>query len=61
MPDAGFERARLEAMAWWVRLDTTTITDEALQAFFDWRRRPENDAAYKQLEAEAGARAAKIR
>ncbi|MDB5468315.1 MAG: hypothetical protein JWQ46_3077 [Phenylobacterium sp.] len=59
MSDAGL--ARLEAMAWRVRLDTTSITHEAVRAFFAWRRRPENDAAYTQLEREAKARAAKIR
>jgi ferric-dicitrate binding protein FerR (iron transport regulator) len=61
MSDAGLERARQEAMAWRVRLDTTSITNGALQAFAAWRRRPENEAAYKQVEREAKARAAKIR
>jgi ferric-dicitrate binding protein FerR (iron transport regulator) len=61
MSDAGLERARQEAMAWWVRLDTTSITNQALQAFADWRRRPDNEAAYEQVEREAKARAAKMR
>ena len=53
-------QAHRDALAWYIRLDTTHISNERLYAFFDWRRDPINRRAYEALEDETKARAAKI-
>lgn len=39
-----------EAADWFVRLSATSVSTEALHDFFEWRKTPENAAAYKRQE-----------
>jgi len=43
-------KAAEEAAAWFARLGRRSISTDDLRAFRDWRRRPQNDAAYSELE-----------
>jgi ferric-dicitrate binding protein FerR (iron transport regulator) len=47
-------QARIEALGWYLTLDTTMISNAALEAFSVWRRDPTNRAAYEAVEDEAG-------
>lgn len=44
------ETAETEAAAWHVRLGEAGVTPETLQAFFEWRQRPEHAEAYRRVE-----------
>lgn len=55
------QRARREALAWWIRLSEDGITHERLSNFAAWRAKPGNVAAYRQVEREAKERAARVR
>jgi transmembrane sensor len=52
------EQAEREAADWFAKLNTLSITTNALERFQDWRRVPANDAAYERMEAlwEVGGR-----
>ena len=39
-----------EAAEWFVRLSATSVSTEALHDFFEWRKAPENAAAYRRQE-----------
>jgi transmembrane sensor len=39
-----------EAAEWFARLSATSVSTEALHDFFEWRKAPENAAAYKRQE-----------
>lgn len=45
------ERARLEAAEWFARLNSKTVSTDALRDFRAWRGTPGNAAAYAHLEA----------
>jgi ferric-dicitrate binding protein FerR (iron transport regulator) len=50
-------QARIEALAWYLALDTTKVSSATLEGFFEWRREPINRAVYEAVEDEArGAR-----
>lgn len=53
-------QARRDALAWYIRLSNTSVTTARLLAFHEWQRDPTNRAAYRALEDETKARAAKI-
>lgn len=53
-------RAKREALAWWIRLSERSVTTDAIDSFFAWRRKPNNDAAYRAVEREAKERASRI-
>lgn len=44
-------RARHEAAAWFARLKRRAVTTDSLRAFRDWRRVPDNAAAYQSVES----------
>lgn len=44
------ETAREEAAKWLQRLNSRSITSEEIEQFYAWRRRPENGAAYSDVE-----------
>jgi ferric-dicitrate binding protein FerR (iron transport regulator) len=46
-------RARVEALGWFMALDTTKVSNATLRGFFEWRRDPINRAAYEAVEDEA--------
>ncbi|WP_395942948.1 FecR family protein [Brevundimonas sp.] len=39
-----------EAADWFARLGSTSVSTETIHAFFEWRKSPENAAAYKRQE-----------
>lgn len=45
------DRARQEAADWFARLNSRTITTDALREFRDWRADPDHARAYAELEA----------
>lgn len=44
------DRAEREAAEWFARLNTLSVSSQALQDFQDWRRTPANDAAFERME-----------
>jgi transmembrane sensor len=44
------QRAEDEAAQWFARLSNASVPTEALSDFFEWRRDPLNDKAYRTLE-----------
>jgi transmembrane sensor len=40
-----------EAAGWFTRLKQTPVSEAAIDAFFEWRRAPENEKAYAEVEA----------
>lgn len=49
-PKARVEIADKEAAAWHVRLGEPRVTSQTMEAFFAWRRKPENAEAYRRVE-----------
>jgi transmembrane sensor len=56
MRDATAKRADTEAAAWFARLSKLSVTTDSLREFREWKRDPDNAAAYAAVEAtwEAG-------
>lgn len=44
-------RAQAEAADWFTRLSRRSVTTQSLREFRDWRRAPQNRAAYEKVEA----------
>ena len=57
-PKARVQTSETEAAAWHARLGAPGVTPETVQAFFDWRSRPENADAYRRVEIVWGQTAA---
>ena len=53
-------QARRDALAWYIRLDTTRISYARLRAFFEWSKDPVNRASYDKLSEDIRTRASKI-
>lgn len=49
-PQPRATQADTEAAAWHTRLGDRSVTAETLTEFYDWRRDPANDAAYRKVE-----------
>jgi len=58
--DQALRRAEAEAADWYVRMDTHSVAQDDVLAFFAWRRNPLNAAAYARMEDVRGA-AARLR
>lgn len=55
--DQALHRAEAEAAVWYVRMDTHSVAQDDVLAFFAWRRNPLNAAAYARMEDVRGATA----
>jgi len=55
--DQALRRAEAEAADWYVRMDTHSVAQDDVLAFFAWRRNPLNAAAYARMEDVRGATA----
>lgn len=58
--EPSWERSRLDAEAWRVRLDVLSISVERLKAFALWRANPRNARAWDVLLMQERARAERI-
>lgn len=60
MGDTGWRRALLDAEAWRVRLDDSSVSIARLREFRQWRQDPLHELAWRALAAEAARRARAI-